>query len=342
MVSQGRVSKVCREMASYQPRITSGRGASKKGTGGQGWKFHPYDTRCTVPGWCTYSNRGSHRAHAVREHLPAFFSDFVGETMGREMLWAARACAQLICELCTGDTGPDALDSLRNYWRAQGLPSRPVFQTTHRWARELERFCGWSSPRELNNSPANSLALLLQWDVALALVTTWDLKTQERFRSWVVPVPRPVEVGVRGSMVEREEERAGRVQGEGDSSQEQGDTEEVVLDCGVASTVVKTIESGGEQTEEQGRRNSQGRSGKGKGKKKKRAARGAGAGDAIAVTSPKREVGEKGGANTGGEEERMEVESTQEAGVEGDQEVLVIEQEGGAEEVSGGDGAASV
>ncbi|GFS25408.1 hypothetical protein ElyMa_001686900 [Elysia marginata] len=94
--------------------------------------------------------------------------------MGREMLWAARACAQLIFELCTGDTGPEALDSLRNYWRAQGLLSRQMFPTTRRWARELERFCGWVSPQELNNSPANSLALLLQWDVALALVTTWD------------------------------------------------------------------------------------------------------------------------------------------------------------------------
>ncbi|GFS20798.1 tigger transposable element-derived protein 6 [Elysia marginata] len=71
---------------------------------------------------------------------------------------------------------------------------------------------------------------------------------------------------------------------------------------------------------------SQGRSGKRKGKKKKRAARRAGGGDAIAVTSPKREVGEKGGANTGGEEERMEVESTQEIGAEGDQEVYSTQQ----------------
>ncbi|GFS20795.1 hypothetical protein ElyMa_005065600 [Elysia marginata] len=84
------------------------------------------------------------------------------------------------------------------------LPSHPVFPTTHRWARELEPFCGWVSPQELSNSPANSLALLLQLDVALALVTTWDRKTRERFRSWVVPVPGPVVVGVSGSTVERE------------------------------------------------------------------------------------------------------------------------------------------
>ncbi|GFR77279.1 hypothetical protein ElyMa_000505400 [Elysia marginata] len=73
IVSQGRVSKAYRETASYQPRMTSGRGASQKGKGGQGWNLHPYDARRTVPG-CTYLNRGSHRAHAVHEHLPAFFS----------------------------------------------------------------------------------------------------------------------------------------------------------------------------------------------------------------------------------------------------------------------------
>ncbi|GFS27081.1 hypothetical protein ElyMa_001739000 [Elysia marginata] len=100
--------------------------------------------------------------------------------------------------------GAEALDSHRNYWRGQGLPSRPESPTTHSWARELERFCGWLSPQELSNSPANSLALLLQWDVALALVTTWDRKTRECFCSWVAPVPGPVAVGDRGDEVDRD------------------------------------------------------------------------------------------------------------------------------------------
>ncbi|GFS17784.1 hypothetical protein ElyMa_003247600, partial [Elysia marginata] len=60
-------------------------------------------------------------------------------------------------------------------------------------------------------------------------------------------------------MIETEEERASRAQGVGDSGQEQGGTEEVVLDCGVASTVVETTESGGERIEGQVMTSSQGR-----------------------------------------------------------------------------------
>ncbi|GFR77282.1 dimethylaniline monooxygenase [N-oxide-forming] [Elysia marginata] len=67
-------------------------------------------------------------------------------------------------------------------------------------------------------------------------------KDPERFRSWVIPVPRPIEVGVRGSMVEREEERASRAQGEGDSSQEQA----AVLGAGVSglTSIKSCLEEG--------------------------------------------------------------------------------------------------
>ncbi|GFR71291.1 hypothetical protein ElyMa_000350000 [Elysia marginata] len=193
MVSQGRLSKAHRETASYQPRLTSGRGLHRK------------------------ENGGTVRSSTL---------------------------------MTQGAVSP-------------GVPTRTgEAKERMRPANSLALLLQW----EVNNSPANFLALLLQWDVALALMTTWDRKTRERFRSWVAPVPEPVAVGVRGSMVEREEERASRTQGEGDSSREQGGTEEVVLDCGVASTVVEITKSSGEQSEVQGMMSSQGRSmGKGKG-----------------------------------------------------------------------------
>ncbi|GFS04570.1 hypothetical protein ElyMa_001179700 [Elysia marginata] len=91
------------------------------------------------------------------------------------------------------NTEPEALDSLWNYWRAQGVPPRRVLPTTHRWAKDLERFRGWVSPSEYRNRTANFLALQLQWDVALALVATWDCKTQERFRNPELKVNEPTQ-----------------------------------------------------------------------------------------------------------------------------------------------------
>ena len=72
-------------------------------------------------------------------------------------------------------------------------------------ARGLEAYAGWQSPDEYSASPPNSIALLLQWNVALSLVGTMAASLQDRCHKWQPSTPAPaqaMEVDTRTSEVQ--------------------------------------------------------------------------------------------------------------------------------------------
>ena len=72
---------------------------------------------------------------------------------------------------------------------ADGLEARPVLPTVTPLVRGLEAFAGWESPAEYSASPPNSIALLLQWNVALSLMGTMVASLRDRCHKWQPSTP---------------------------------------------------------------------------------------------------------------------------------------------------------
>ena len=140
---------------------------------------------CIVPG-CTFTCGGGHKRHAVGAHLPKLFWEISGSTnlpdvQMAQLLELVRflACSAIGCSVEELTVG-----ALQRHWRSRGLEARPVLPTVTPLVRRLEAFAGWDSPAEYSASPPNSIALLLQWNVALSLVGTMGAGARSRCHTW--------------------------------------------------------------------------------------------------------------------------------------------------------------
>ena len=89
--------------------------------------------------------------------------------------------------------GALTVGALQRHWRCSGLEARPVLPTVTPLVRRLEAFAGWESPAEYSASPSNSIALLLQWNVALSLVGTMGSGLRDRCRIWQPSTQAPAQ-----------------------------------------------------------------------------------------------------------------------------------------------------
>ena len=83
--------------------------------------------------------------------------------------------------------------ALQRYWRCSGLDARLVLPTVTPLVRGLEAYAGWQSPDEYSARPPNSIALLLQWNVALSLVGTMGASLRDRCHKWQPSTPAPAQ-----------------------------------------------------------------------------------------------------------------------------------------------------
>ena len=150
--------------------------------------------KCIIPG-CHFASGGAHKRHAVCAHLPQLFGEISGSTnLSNRQMARLLELVQFMASTAIGCT-VEALTvgALQRYWRRAGLQAHPVLPTATPLIRRLEAFAGWESPADYSASPPNSIALLLQWNVALSLMGTMGRRQRERCRMWQSSSLAPVQ-----------------------------------------------------------------------------------------------------------------------------------------------------
>ena len=74
-----------------------------------------------------------------------------------------------------------------------GFEARPVLSTVTPLVWGLEAYAGWQSPDEYSASPPNSIALLLQWNVALSFVGTMGASLWDKCHKWQPSTSAPAQ-----------------------------------------------------------------------------------------------------------------------------------------------------
>ena len=150
--------------------------------------------KCIIPG-CHSASGGAHKRHAVCAHLPQLFGEISGLTnLSNRQMARLLELVQFMASTAIGCT-VEALTvgALQRYWRRAGLQAHPVLLTAAPLIRRLEAFAGWESPADYSASPPTSIALLLQWNVALSLMGTMGKRQRERCRMWQSSPLAPVQ-----------------------------------------------------------------------------------------------------------------------------------------------------
>ena len=166
-----------------QGRVTSV-GGSPKGSGTS-------DSRsdCIIPG-CRFTSGGGHKRHAVNAHLPKLFGEISSSTsLPDGQMAQLLELVQFIASTAIGCS----VEALQRFWRCSGLEARPVLPTVTPLVRGLEAYAGWQSPDEYSASPPNSIAPLLQWNVALSLVGTMGASLRDRCHKWQPSTSAPAQ-----------------------------------------------------------------------------------------------------------------------------------------------------
>ena len=140
---------------------------------------------CIIPG-CKFTCGGGHKRHAVGAHLPKLYWEISGSTSlpGEQMAQLLELVRFIACSAIGCSVEELTVGALQRHWRSRGFEARPVLPTVTPLVRGLEAFAGWESPAEYSASPPNSIALLLQWNVALSLVGTMGSGARDRCHTW--------------------------------------------------------------------------------------------------------------------------------------------------------------
>ena len=149
---------------------------------------------CIIPG-CKFTCGGGHKRHAVGAHLPKLFWEISGWTSlpGEQMAQLLELVQFIACSAIGCSVEELTVGALQRHWRSRGLEARPVLPTVTPLVRGLEAFAGWESPAEYSASPPNSIALLLQWNVALSLVGTMGSGLRDRCHTWQPSTQAPAQ-----------------------------------------------------------------------------------------------------------------------------------------------------
>ena len=170
----------------------TGQGRATAVGGGPRWSGRSDSkNECIIPG-CRFTSGGGHKRHAVSAHLPKLPWEISGSTSLLDGQMAQLLeLAQFIASAAIGCS----VGALQQYWRCSGLDARPVLPTVTPLVRGLEAFAGWESPAEYSASSPNSIALLLQLNVALSLMGTMGASLRDRGHKAPASAETSVSVG---------------------------------------------------------------------------------------------------------------------------------------------------
>ena len=124
------------------------------------------------------------------------FGKFPVDQSSRWADGSATGTSPVYCKRCHRVCSVEALTvrALQRFWRCSGLEARRVLPTVTPLVRGLEAFAGWESPAEYSTSPPISIALLLQWNVALSLMGTMGASLRDRCHKWQPFTPASAQV----------------------------------------------------------------------------------------------------------------------------------------------------